>query len=205
MIVAMLLGCVPNRQIAYPTAKAIGCAPNNVFLSNIVSPAPEEDGVETWNAECLGVYYRCTRSKGATRCQEISPAMAKAAAEPKPPVTDLTQTISPLIHKIWDAYRKGDAPAHDALLADGYTEVHPDGSVHPGKPTAQEMQSAPIGEYLLSDLRVLPTGSETALANYQATVEIPGAPKLGKFAVSEVWVKQEGHWKRRYYQATPLQ
>ncbi len=211
MIVATLLGCVPNRRIAYPTAEAIGCAPNDVFLSDIVSRSSEEDGVEAWNAECLRRHFRCTRSKGVTTCQEISAAMVQHTSQPstteesKPPVTaDLTQAISPLIHNIWDAYRKGDAAAHSALLADDYTAVHPDGSVHLQKPTAQEIQSAPIGAYILSDLRVVPTSSGTALANYLATVEIPNAPKLGKFVVGEVWVKQGGQWKCRYHQATPL-
>jgi ketosteroid isomerase-like protein len=211
IIVAALLGCVPNRQIAYPTAQATGCSPNDIFLSNIASRTSEGDGVETWNAECLRRHFRCTRSKGVTTCQEISAAMAlqtpnqSTTEEGKPLGTaDLTQTISPLIHRIWDAYRKGDAAAHSALLADDYTAVHPDGSVHLRKPTAQEIRSAPIGAYILSDLRVVPTGSDAALANYLATVEIPDAPKLGKFVVGEVWVKQGGEWKCRYYQATPL-
>ncbi len=211
IVVATLLGCVPNRQIAYPTAAATGCSPNDIFLSDIVSRSSEEDGVETWNAECLRKHFRCIRSKGVTTCQEISAAMVQHTPKPstteesKPPVTaDLTQAISPLIHKIWDAYRTGDAAAHSALLADDYTAVHPDGSVHLGKPTAQEIRSAPIGAYVLSDLRVIPTSSDTALANYLATVEIPDAPKLSKFVVGEVWAKQAGHWKCRYYQATPL-
>jgi len=211
IIVATLLACVPNRQIAYPTAAATGCSPNDIFLSDIVSRSSEEDGVETWNAECLRRHFRCTRSKGVTTCQEISAAMVQHTPTPstteesKPPVTaDLTQAISPLIHSIWDAYRKGDAATHSALLADDYTAVHPDGSVHLQKPTAQEIRSAPIGAYILSDLRVVPTNSGTALANYLATVEIPNAPKLGKFVVGEVWVKQGGQWKCRYYQATPL-
>jgi hypothetical protein len=210
MVVATLLACVPNRRIAYPTAEAIGCAPNDVFLSDIASRTSEDDGVETWNAECLRRHYRCTRVKGKTTCQETTGAMvqqtpAPSTTESKPPVAaDLTQAISPLIHKIWDAYRKGDAAAHSALLADDYTAVHPDGSVHLQKPTAQEIRSAPIGVYILSDLRVVPTSSDTALANYLATVEIPNAPKLGKFMVGEVWIRQGGQWKCRYHQATPL-
>jgi ketosteroid isomerase-like protein len=117
---------------------------------------------------------------------------------------DLTSAISPLIQQIWDAYRKGDATAHNALLTDDYTAVHPDGLLHSRKPTAQEIQAAPIGEYILSDIRVVSTGPETALANYLATVEVPGDnAKLVKFFVGELWVKQAGRWKCRYYQPTP--
>jgi len=203
---------VQNRQIVYPTSGATGCSPNDIVLRDIATQSIGNNEVqETWSADCLRQHFRCTRLKGVTSCQEVTAdELAQQVAMPplkevSEPTTseDLTSAISPLIQQIWDAYRKGDATAHNAHLTDDYTAVHPDGSVHSRKPTAQEIQAAPIGEYILSDIRVVPTGPETALANYLATVEVPGEnAKLVKFYVGELWVKQAGRWKCRYYQPT---
>jgi len=206
-LLALSPACVPNRRVAYPTAEAIHCSPNVVFLSDIESRTFDGDIVETWTAECLGNHYRCTRSKGATRCQLITAEMTREAASPaSQPVVGsaLAQTIFPLIQRIWSAHQEGDVAAESELLTSDYTSVHPDGSFHSGKRTAEEIQGGRIGAFILSDVRIEETSPDSVLANYLATVEIPGAPKLGKFVVVELWVKR-GEWKRRYYQATPLQ
>ncbi len=207
----LFAGCVANRQIVYPTSGATGCSPNDIVLSDIATQSSGNNEVqETWNADCLRQHFRCTRSRGVTTCQEVTGDLAQPITRPpikkdtKPTTSaDLTSAISPLIQQIWDAYQRGDATAHNAQLTDDYTAVHPDGSVHSRRPTAQEIQAAPIGVHVLSDIRVVPTGSETALANYLATVEVPGeSAKLVRFYVGELWVKQAGQWKCRYYQAT---
>ena len=199
----LFAGCVPNHQFAYPTSGATGCLPNDLVLRDIATRSIGNNEVqETWSADCFRQHFRCTRSKGMTSCQEVTGALAQEDSRPMTSA-DLPSAISPLIQRIWDAYRKGDATAYNAQLSDDYTAVHPDGTVHSRKPTTQEIQAAPIGEYILSDIRVVPTGPETALANYLATVEVPGEnAKLVKFYVGELWVKQAGRWKCRYHQAT---
>jgi ketosteroid isomerase-like protein len=211
LALCLFAGCVPNRQIVYPTSGATGCSPNDIVISDIASQSIGNNEVqETWNADCLRQHFRCARSKGVTTCQEVTGDLAQPITRPpmkkdaRPTTSaDLTPAISPLIQQIWEAYRRGDATAHNAQLTDDYTAVLPDGSVHSGKPTAQEIQAAPIGVHILSDVRVVQTGPETALANYLATVEVPGEnAKLVRFYVGELWVKQAGQWKCRYYQAT---
>ncbi len=127
----------------------------------------------------------------------MNPARSAAAPE-------LTEAISARLFALWDAWKNQDAAAHHQFLTDDYTAVHPDGTLHAGKPTAQEIAAAPIAAYKLSHLRVAPMGADAALVTYIAEVEIPGgiSPAHAQFAVGEVWVKQRGEWLCRYYQGT---
>lgn len=117
---------------------------------------------------------------------------------------DLTRILAARLREVWDAYQRLDAPAHNAILTDDYTAVHPDGSVHPRPPTAQEIAAAPIGDYSLTEVRAVPLGPDSALVNYLADVDVPsnGSPMRVKFVVGEIWLKRSGQWKCRYYQAT---
>jgi hypothetical protein len=119
---------------------------------------------------------------------------------------DLTRVLAERIEKIWDAYIARDERAHSAFLADDYRAVHPDGSVHTGKPTAKQIAAAPIADYWLCELQAWPVGAEGAIATYTAEVELRrgrSAERL-QFAVGEVWMQHGGEWKCRYYHATPL-
>jgi hypothetical protein len=138
----------------------------------------------------------------------------------------LTQLIAERIRKIWDAYMAVDASGHNELLAEDYSAVHPDGSFHLGRPTAQQIAAAPIAGYWLTGMQTWPITGEVALARYQAEVEAKSAEQASRFrsevgqvgveaksagqglrfrfAVGEMWVKRGGMWKCRYYQATML-
>ncbi|MBI4166851.1 MAG: nuclear transport factor 2 family protein [Acidobacteria bacterium] len=117
---------------------------------------------------------------------------------------EVTRAISSRLLTLWDAWRNQDVTAHNAVLAEGYSAVHPDGTVHAGKPSSQEMAAAAITGYSLSGLRVALVGPEAALVTYVAQVEIPAGDhsEHAKLAVGEVLVKQRGEWLCRYYQGT---
>lgn len=117
---------------------------------------------------------------------------------------ELTRTIAERLRGLWDAYVRADASAHSALLAKEYRAVHPDGTVHIGKPSAAEIAAEPIEDYWLTELQAWPAGEEAAIATYTAEVQVKsGASSLGfKFEVGEVWLKEGGEWKCRYYHAT---
>jgi Domain of unknown function (DUF4440) len=119
---------------------------------------------------------------------------------------ELTQTLARRIQALWDAYRSVDPARYDASLTDDYFAVHPDGSLHFHKPTAQELAAAEVDHYHLTQLRAVRLGEEAALVTYIAEVGIAShlAPVTVKSAVGEVWTKHLGDWKRRYYQATLL-
>lgn len=118
---------------------------------------------------------------------------------------DLTQAIAERLRELWDAYLRVDETAHSALLAKEYRAVHPDGTVHIGKPTAKEIAAAPIEDYWLTELQAWPTGEEAAIAAYTAEVEVRNGLSANrfKFEVGEVWIKEGRYWKCRYYHATP--
>lgn len=118
----------------------------------------------------------------------------------------LTDALAERLQKIWDAYLVVDEETHSAFLADDYRAVHPDGTVHVGKPSAQEIAAEPIEDYWLRDLEAWSVGGEGAIANYSAEVEVRNglSAQRFQFAVGEVWMKHGGEWKCRYYHATML-
>jgi|SRR5689334_8247615 ketosteroid isomerase-like protein len=116
----------------------------------------------------------------------------------------LTREIQEREMRIWDAYRRGDIAAHNALLSDHYRAVHPDGSIH-GKPTSQQFASEPMSAFRFSDFLAEPLGESFALVSYIADVDGPGpgGKQLHvRFVVGEVWAREAGEWKVRQYQPT---
>ena len=131
--------------------------------------------------------------------RQLEPTMSSAAPT-------LEATVSERIHRIWQAYGKGDIDAHNALLADDYTAVFPDGTLHLRRPTLEEIRSSPMSSFALSDLRVAQVTPDTALASYVADVEGPlhGKTIHIRWRVGELWVRRRGEWKCRSYQPTPV-
>ena len=120
--------------------------------------------------------------------------------------TEPQSTIAPLLQRIWQAYKDGNASEHNALLASDYTAVHPDGSLHLRPPTQEEIRAGPLDTFSLTKLQVARVSADTALVNYIADVDGPSDGKLihVRWQVGEVWVKSGGEWKCRYYQPTLL-
>jgi hypothetical protein len=118
--------------------------------------------------------------------------------------SELTQVIAERLRELWDAYQRVDEAAHSAILARDYRAVHPDGSVRVGKPSAKEIAAAPIEDYWLREMQAWPTGEEAAIATYTAEIEVRSglSAKRFKFEVGEVWIREAGQWKCRYYHAT---
>jgi Domain of unknown function (DUF4440) len=119
---------------------------------------------------------------------------------------ELTLALAGRLQRVWDAYLTMDAAGHSEMLADDYRAVYPDGTVHVGKPSAEEIEAAPIEDYWLRDLQAWPVGEEGAIATYTAEVEVRAglSAKRIRFEVGEVWMKHGGAWKCRYYHATPV-
>jgi len=119
---------------------------------------------------------------------------------------DLTRELAERLRNIWDAYLLADEEAHSEMLADDFRAVHPDGTMHVGKPSAKEMAAAPIEDYWLRDMEAWPVGEEGAIVTYTAEVEVRSglSAQRFQFAVGEVWMKHAGQWKCRYYHATML-
>lgn len=118
----------------------------------------------------------------------------------------LTETIAARHREMWDAYMRVDEPAHSACMTEDFRAVHPDGTVHVGRPSAKEIAATQIDDYWLTEMHAWPLGADAAMATYTAEVRVSSgdAPAgLYQFEVGEVWLVKEGNWKCRYYQATP--
>jgi hypothetical protein len=120
---------------------------------------------------------------------------------------ELTRTLAERIRGMWDAYLIADEPAHSGFLSDDFRAVHPDGTVHLGKPTLAEIRAQPIEDYWLRELQAWPVGEEGAIATYTAEVEVRSGRSAERFRyeVGQVWMKRHDVWTSRYYHATPLQ
>jgi uncharacterized protein DUF4440 len=118
----------------------------------------------------------------------------------------LTEAIRPRLLAIWEHYKNQEAEAHNALLADDYQAVFPDGTLHSRKPTPQEIAQAPLTVYSLVQVKAVPLGPDAALVTYTAEVDGPSGGKIihVTYQVGEVWVKRAGEWKCRYYHGTPV-
>ncbi len=119
---------------------------------------------------------------------------------------NLARTIAARNQQMWQAYLEKNALAHNAILSDDYTSIHPDGSLHNGPPSAGAIAAAPIAAFRFSQFRVSPLTEIAALATYIADVDTPPGtqPAHVRFAAGTVWVKQRGEWKCRFYQGTTV-
>ena len=119
---------------------------------------------------------------------------------------ELTLALAGRMQEQWDAYVRVDEAAHNAILAEDFRAVHPNGTVHIGRPSAAEIAAEPIEDYWLREMEAWPVGEEGAIATYTAEVEVRSglSAKRFQFLVGEVWMKYGGEWKCRYYHATML-
>src|SRR5712675_2170614 len=117
-------------------------------------------------------------------------------------IAEMTEAISARLHAQWDGWKNRDAASNNAIIADDFTSLWPDGSRHVGKPTAQQMAEQPISGCTLSEFRVVPVGVDTALVTYFADITVPGNDVEFRMAVGEVWVRRGRLWVIRGYSGT---
>jgi hypothetical protein len=121
-------------------------------------------------------------------------------------IPEMTEAISVRLHAQWEGWKNQDPAPNNAIIADDFNSFWPDGSRHTGRPTPKQMSEQPIAEYKLSEFRVVPVGTDTALATYVANVKTPGDSvehqKEFQMAVGEVWAKRNGQWLIRAYSGT---
>ncbi|MFZ3216097.1 MAG: nuclear transport factor 2 family protein [Candidatus Acidiferrales bacterium] len=119
-------------------------------------------------------------------------------------VAQMTEAILARLVTQWEAWKKRDAAANDAVIADEFVAFGPDGSCRSGKPTAQQMAEEPITGYKLSEFRAMPVGGDVALVTYFAEVKNPGTDVGFRMAVGEFWVKRGGQWFIRGFSGTQM-
>lgn len=137
--------------------------------------------------------------------QERKPASV-SKSEASAESAALTEAIRPRLLAIWEHYKNQEADAHNAILADDYQAVGPNGILRSRKPTPQEIAQAPLTAYTLVQVKAVPLGPDVALVTYTAEVDGPSGGKMihVTYQVGEIWVRRAGEWKCRYYHGTPV-
>ena len=131
------------------------------------------------------------------------PRMSRAQ---RPQFENPKDNISSSLYILWDSYERGDLEEHNDMLADNYTAVYADGSVHTGKPNVEQLKASPITRFALADSKFEPVGTNAYLVTYVADVDVPRNADTERmaFAVGEIWVTEDGMWVCRYHQETKL-
>ena len=119
-------------------------------------------------------------------------------------IPEMTDPIQARLLIQWEAWKRKDKPSNDAVIADDFQSIGPDGSRRLGKPPVQQMIDEPITAYKLSQFRVVPVGADTALVTYLADVTLPGDNPAFHMAVGEVWMRRNGQWLIHAFSGTPL-
>jgi hypothetical protein len=67
--------------------------------------------------------------------------------------SDVARIIAACNEQMWRAYLEKNVLGHNAILSDDYTSIHPDGSLHNGRPRAAAIASEPIAAFRFSQFR----------------------------------------------------
>ena len=102
--------------------------------------------------------------------------------------SDASAAVTKLEHDWESAMQKKDDAALGKVLADGWTGIGPDGSTEDKTKYQSETKSGQYTSVKLGDIKVKTFGS-TAVATGTAT------DKDGKYAWTDVFVRQGGGWK----------
>jgi hypothetical protein len=105
----------------------------------------------------------------------------------------------------WEAFQKRDKKAYSDLLREDFIAVEDDNLGTRNKSVAaSEVERGLVNKYYLFAMNVLPLAQNVALVTYEVTVEFPpkSQVRMKRVLVSELWLKQNGQWKARYYQET---
>jgi Domain of unknown function (DUF4440) len=117
-------------------------------------------------------------------------------------VPEWTEAIFARLLIQWEAWKNRDAASNDAVIADDFHSISPDGLRRTGKSTAQQMAEQPITGYKLSEFRVVPVAADAALVTYFADIKTPGYQGVHHMAVGEFWTRRGGQWFIRGFSGT---
>lgn len=138
------------------------------------------------------------QSGGSKKADNTHPASTTSASA-------LSALLESKVKTEWDAFKNKDKKSYSDLLAEDFIAVEDDGQGTRTKSAATaEVDHSVVNQYSLFAFKVLPLGSNAALVTYELTMQFPpkAAVRLKRVLVSEIWVKQNGEWKERYYQET---
>lgn len=107
-----------------------------------------------------------------------------------------------------EALTKRDADFLKRTLTDDFREVWSDGHLHPKGELLEAAQEGAVQEFTIYNLRVLPVDDSAAIVTYEGMIKMPEGDPPGMAPryqhISDLWVKQDGQWRLRFQQFTPV-
>jgi len=147
------------------------------------------------------------RSLGVLALAFSSVALGQAPpASPDPGAhSTLESTLTGLEKQSWEAWQKRDGRYFEGFLSDDHVDVHAGGPA--GKKAVVAGVASPIcvvKSYSVTDFRLTPLGSDTALLVYRAEQDTTCGGQLvpSPSWVSSVYVRRDGRWQNALFQVT---
>jgi hypothetical protein len=138
-------------------------------------------------------------------------AQRNAAENPRSkndsPQTDLAALLEGRVRAAWEAFQMRDKDRYEEFLADDFQAVEADGEGERYKPRVlREVEHSMYTDYLLQLFQVQPLAPNYAFVTYEATIQFPTGARLRykRIFVGELWTAENGNWKMRRYQETPV-
>lgn len=129
-----------------------------------------------------------------------SPVPSSVAVDPK-----LSDMFDAKIRAEWEAIKNKDKKSYGELLDDDYQGVGVDGRGERNKiQSVNDLVEQNTFSYTLWGYKLIPLGTESALAIYESTLQFPPTAQIrySRLYISEVWVKRATGWKELHYQET---
>lgn len=130
------------------------------------------------------------------------PKQSFPSADPK-----LSALLESKIKEEWEAFRKRDNKAYEAILADDFIAVEDDAQGARNKTqSANEVLQGLVYNYTLFAFKAFSLCDNVAFVRYEVTVQFPPKTQghMMRIYVTEVWVKQGNEWKSWHYQDTKV-
>ncbi|MGI3184424.1 DUF4440 domain-containing protein [Nioella aestuarii] len=105
--------------------------------------------------------------------------------------------------RVWEALVTGDAKADSAALSEDFLGVYPDGFAAKDSHIGQLSDGPTVLRYRLSQMRVMPLGSDHALLAYRAEYTRVGRGESEVMFVSSIWRRDGAGWINIFSQDTP--
>jgi hypothetical protein len=121
------------------------------------------------------------------------------------PEAKFRQMFETKIEAEWAAIKIKDKKTYGDLLADDYEGIEVDGKGERTKiQSMSELSEGNIANYTLWGFKLIPLGSDAALAIYEVTIQFPPRSEVrySRLYITELWMKRSGEWKEVHYQET---
>jgi len=121
--------------------------------------------------------------------------------------TNLAALLEAKVRAAWETFKMRDKDRYAEFLADDFQAVEADGEGERSRSRIlREVEHSMYTDYLLQLFQVQPLGPDYAFVTYEATIRFPAGTALRykRIFVSELWTEENGNWKMKRYQETPV-